>query len=292
MFKWIQVVLNFKTLLSRPPVAISVEELQIFQQCFLSLYSNGYNEPIDPIFVYQYQLLYFFQNDSMSVIQYISENTNQNISVAQLGSAVGFEDVLARLGPHPAEFEQEVRVSDWVDLAQWEPLQIAKTEIALGRDQRARDYLQTGYKPEYLEQKCTNHDELFERAKADALVIRERVLSPSNPTSFESAESTAPSEAYLTPAVSEAGSDRTSLQAEENASRRECYRVIPTTKPPSPPRGGGFFGLNGWMLGGFLVGLTALGIGGALIFRFRKRNNGFFHKLRKIEEKGRIIIKK
>ena len=82
MFKLAWALWKFRQLRDRPPVVISHEELLIFQKCFLSLYKKSYNEPIDPVFIYHYQLLSFFQKDWKDLLDYISQNSNETISVS------------------------------------------------------------------------------------------------------------------------------------------------------------------------------------------------------------------
>ena len=106
--------------LKNRPVVISHEE--IFQQCFLSLYSEGYNETIDPLLIYQYQLLNFFQKKSLDLLKDIGEISNPTIRVSDLSfAAVGFDEVRSSLGHLPDGLDPNLRIRDWEALASWSP---------------------------------------------------------------------------------------------------------------------------------------------------------------------------
>ena len=113
---------QLQQLKNRPPVVINHEELTIFQQCFLSLYSEGYNETIDPLLIYQYQLLNFFQKKSLDLLKDIGEISNPTIRVSDLSfAAVGFDEVRSSLGHLPDGLDQNRRIRDWEVFASWSP---------------------------------------------------------------------------------------------------------------------------------------------------------------------------
>lgn len=283
---------------------MSSEELRIFQECFLSLYSAGYYEPIDPVLVYHYQMLNFFKKDSTHLVNFIAANSNQTIRVDFIDSvAVDYGYVLERLGPLPNDLERELPFSDWVTLSCWEPLQNVKTEIALGRDeQSAREYLERSFSREFLAEHSTTHENLFLKAKADGTAIREKCLgeieemsSPSvhsditSSTSYRTPRSHSQSQmSYRTPR----SHSQSSFDGDDGeGSRREFYQGIPTDPPP-PPRGGGGWGLNWW----WLIGGVGVGVGLAvygLILRFRRRSSGegqFLSPIDLIREKNKPIL--
>lgn len=276
MFNFTRALWKFRQLRNRRPVVISQEELIIFQKCFLSLFENGYYESMNPIFIDPFQMLQFFQKDLLDLVNFIGQHSKETIRVAHLEQAAGFEDIRPHFGNLPPNLDQSLSVDDWVDLAQWEPLQIAKTEIALGRDQRASQVLKKAYTAEFLATRQTDHEQLFLKAKADGTAIHKEVWGYStSDASFQSADWEA-SSGYRTPGSpgSQEGSQsqegrrsqtqvspRSRKSQEEEGPRREFYQVRAPQGHPVEV----FVALGR----GLLVGVAALSVG-AMIFRFRK----------------------
>ena len=225
---------------------LTFEQKSVFDTIFFDWFGSfEYNLPVHPIFVYKYQLLFFFNRDALNFVHQLGKdyehfvlNTKELMSQMDGWVLHSFKNL-----EFPQAFSEEITISEWLAFSEWPAPQTAKMFFALGEEAAAKQVLK--------EHQCSRQ---FKEIKKDAFKIFDMAPSSGGDSSeaiyLSGQDALSTRTSYKSVAEDEVG--------ESSSNERVFYQGVDPNPPPPKPVNG--HGLNGWFIFAITVSIgVALG---------------------------------